>query len=862
MFIMANEHFNAFISYNSHDKTQVQEIVTELFTYFYVWFDRADMLVGEEWTKQVSQGLQNSDVCAIFVSEHGIGPSQRQEIELARKFNLRLFFVFLPGASPDAIYEELQIPKSVIYVNYTDGIHEPGYEKIISAILGRSEGWDFLVGLRLQKRAAEWAENKSKTLLYSDRDLEESKTWIHTNFAKLDDSSRAFIVASQKLRKQRLRNIGVSAFIVLLLIGSLAVFGFTQQPRIDAAITQAAIQEMTANAANQQVSVQQSTVEAAGTTVVNTEGTAQAANTQASGFNEFVSNTFADTGIVRVGRNPSALAFCGGRLWVANKDDSTIQYIDPETGAASTEIWLDPRPTELECAGDLLWVALSDFHELQAINPDSREIVHTIQLENEPTALLFDGNRLWIAESGFDGGYVRTVDPSTAEMTEPVNLQIGSIHSLAFDGNTIWASSGTSIQSVGNENSRVPIPVIPGDWGNLIFDGRHLWFANTNTIQAVDIASGGADPVSIGNYPTPQPAMLFFDGRYIWITNVNEGTVKIFDGATKSAGRPIPVGKAPSAVAFVNGQLWVANAGDNTVRAINPNTNSGVVKSVQVGNQPSSLAFDGTRVWVANYADNTVQVINSLSLEAGEPIPVGWFPSALAFDGQRIWVANKADDTIQAINLRSNLAVSPPIKVGQSPSALLFDGTYLWVANRSDATIQKVDPNTSKVDPPLALDPNGSPTALAFDGARIWVANESTGNVQSIDVITSEVSDPIYVGKGPRSIATDGNHVWVACDGYLASIQASSGDVERPIYVGTASSVSDPYNPMALYLADNQHLWIAVSDGSVQLYNTYTDRIDNVISIGSFPTLLISDGERLWFTGGANTSSIQYVSIQ
>jgi hypothetical protein len=133
--------------------------------------------------------------------------------------------------------------------------------------------------------------------------------------------------------------------------------------------------------------------------------------------------------------------------------------------------------------------------------------------------------------------------------------------------------------------------------------------------------------------------------------------------------------------------------------------------------------------------------------------------------------------------------------------------------------------------------------------------------VQFIDVATSEVSNPIYVGKGPRSIATDGSHVWVACEGFLASIRADSGEVGTPIYVGTASLGSNLYNPLALHM-DKQYLWIAMSDGTIQLFNTYTDRIDNVISIASFPTVLISDGQRLWFAGSDNTSSIQYVSIQ
>lgn len=259
---MPSNKYHAFISHNSKDKPQVQRIVSELVSYFSVWFDRADMLQGEDWVKQISQGLQDSDVCLIFVGKSGFGPSQEKEIQIAKDLKTRICCVFLPGAVPEQIYENLQISNTTMYSNYMEGENRTAFESLAAGILGKPVGWEFLRGVKLQKRAEEWVKSKSKNLLYKDDELREAQDWLRKHpdpdgISKEEMSLlKAFLKAS--LDRQNVRRMvwAIGTALILVVIGSLATFSATRQPAVNAANTQSAFQQATAQIANTQANEQ------------------------------------------------------------------------------------------------------------------------------------------------------------------------------------------------------------------------------------------------------------------------------------------------------------------------------------------------------------------------------------------------------------------------------------------------------------------------------------------------------------------------------------------------------------------------------------------------------------------------------
>lgn len=107
------------------------------------------------------------------------------------------------------------------------------------------------------------------------------------------------------------------------------------------------------------------------------------------------------------------------------------------------------------------------------------------------------------------------------------------------------------------------------------------------------------------------------------------------------------VANSPSALAVdATGNIWVANAGNNTVTELAPNgavlSGNGFQASF---NAPSAIAVDSAGgVWVTNKGNNTVsRLTSSGSPMAGSPYSGGGLnaPMAISFDGLgNAWIAN------------------------------------------------------------------------------------------------------------------------------------------------------------------------------------------------------------------------------
>src|SRR4051812_23699446 len=78
--------------------------------------------------------------------------------------------------------------------------------------------------------------------------------------------------------------------------------------------------------------------------------------------------------------------------------------------------------------------------------------------------------------------------------------------------------------------------------------------------------------------------------------------------------------------------------------------------NITVGTQPKDTVFDGYRVWVANAGSNTVQAIDVKTGVAGAPIAVGVSPIGMAFDGTNVWVSNfgAVGGSLSKINVNTN----------------------------------------------------------------------------------------------------------------------------------------------------------------------------------------------------------------
>ena len=125
-------------------------------------------------------------------------------------------------------------------------------------------------------------------------------------------------------------------------------------------------------------------------------------------------------------------------------------------------------------------------------------------------------------------------------------------------------------------------------------------------------------------------------------------------GAVQDLSKVIPVGAAPTSVAFSpdGTRAYVTNTNDDTVSVIDTAI-AAVIDTVVVGDEPGALAVSpsGTEVYVANWFDNTVSVIGvdvaHDTYAVADTISVGTHPVGVTFgrDGLKAYAVNNEENT-------------------------------------------------------------------------------------------------------------------------------------------------------------------------------------------------------------------------
>lgn len=106
---MTDNLFDAFLSHHGADKPAVERIAAALHEQGLSCFlDKWDIAPGDEWLRNLEQGLRNSRFIVIFFGPDGIGPYQQAEADAALRRQIQqrqhcVIPVLLPGATPEHI---------------------------------------------------------------------------------------------------------------------------------------------------------------------------------------------------------------------------------------------------------------------------------------------------------------------------------------------------------------------------------------------------------------------------------------------------------------------------------------------------------------------------------------------------------------------------------------------------------------------------------------------------------------------------------------------------------------------------------------------------------------------------------------
>jgi DNA-binding beta-propeller fold protein YncE len=277
------------------------------------------------------------------------------------------------------------------------------------------------------------------------------------------------------------------------------------------------------------------------------------------------------------GNGPSALAFDGEHMWVANSVDGTVMKLDTSTG----------------------------------------QVLGTYPAGKTPMALAFDGANIWVASAGDGLLYKLRASDGTSVLTVPfASPNNDNQVALVFDGTNIWAFS---LQDRNLTKVRAADGMIQGSFREganaaMAFDGQYIWLAQGSGFHRIRASDGtDAGEVNLGC----SIVSAAFDGTYVsggcelWdqiflVRASNLFVSKVFAGPNSNAVLPY------AATVFSNGSyVWAGLVTPSTINAppsvcLVRISDGAILGNFHVVAMPSAMAFDGAHVWVADYGNDTV----------------------------------------------------------------------------------------------------------------------------------------------------------------------------------------------------------------------------------------------------------------
>jgi DNA-binding SARP family transcriptional activator/streptogramin lyase len=266
--------------------------------------------------------------------------------------------------------------------------------------------------------------------------------------------------------------------------------------------------------------------------------------------------------VVRVGRQPVAVAVLGDSVFVSNVEDATITRFDSKTGETNTTGGLRP-PLDLVPDGNRhLWTTTYGYEQVTRIDARTLKADLVVPLGRKTFLLGTGGGWLWVTEQPDnlgEPGSVARIDLVTAKVVGRA-IPVGPL----------------------------PIDVKIGEGAAWVTNGAD---ASVSRINLTDL-SVERIPVGAG----PGPLAVAFGSVWVIAGRAND-TVWRLNAATRQPDAVIPVGKGPENLEPDAEGVWVARRNAGMIVRIDPRTNT-VTRRIHLGYKPLGMAIGAGALWV------------------------------------------------------------------------------------------------------------------------------------------------------------------------------------------------------------------------------------------------------------------------
>jgi serine/threonine protein kinase len=273
---------------------------------------------------------------------------------------------------------------------------------------------------------------------------------------------------------------------------------------------------------------------------------------------------------IKVGKAPVDIAFGGGAVWTANRDDKSVSRIDPATGRVQ-RIEVGGAPGEVDFDNNALFV-WNYSTAVTKVDPATNEVSDPIETGGNIFALAAGDGHIWVAHEDSDQ-VVRISQDTLQPVGDPIPVG-DKPRGLAVGEGGVWASNFgdstiTKIESGTGEVFGDPIKLAFEPGGIGVVEGT-VYVGTGNGIVAIDPVSFAVDE------PVNLTGASYYDVGLgsLWATFPTRGHLQRLDLKTRQPiGDPIDVGKGAQGVGVgVRGvpDVWVANTGAGTLTRVKP----------------------------------------------------------------------------------------------------------------------------------------------------------------------------------------------------------------------------------------------------------------------------------------------------
>ena len=272
-------------------------------------------------------------------------------------------------------------------------------------------------------------------------------------------------------------------------------------------------------------------------------------------------------GRIPLGSKPCGIQVAGDRVWVSNYGDSTVQWFDRRTGAASPPVAVGSAPCGLAVGGGSVWVEDYGSDELSRVDQQTGRVVATIGVGHAPYDVAFAAGAAWVTD--YTDGTVSRVDARTNRRT---------------------------VVDVGGQPTGIA-PVAGGLWVGLGGSGEIVRVdARTSRVTDRLQAEGGA-------------SWTAYDEDTVWFSDPQSGSVTRIDAVTRKVVTTVAVGPSPLDGVVVDGSVYVPDR-DGRIFRIDPATNKVTATLDSTTGNPFVITGAGGRLWAVDFVGTEVVSID------------------------------------------------------------------------------------------------------------------------------------------------------------------------------------------------------------------------------------------------------------